>query len=257
MQMGFDFGAAAELAAVRDRLRDVFGAIAETPGSDPIAQLVRSLISSRTRDEVSLRAYRRLRHRFPAWPALAEAPPVWIEATIAEVTFAEAKAHWLGPALRRIEAERGAFSLDFLADRPLDAALIWLERLPGVGRKVAAATLNFSRLQRPAFVVDSHVLRILRRFGFVAPRAETPAAYAAVMAASEGWSAAALFELHVLLKRLGQTVCRDPRALCGRCPLAAGCATGGKVLARLDQGVSPHKTLAAPRIDGRGRAPYP
>lgn len=223
MQMGFDFGAARELAAVRDRLRCRFGAVREMPGSDPLGQLFRSLIASRTLDEVSLRAYRRLRHRFPTWPELAAAPPLWIERALTEVTFAEAKAHWIGPALRQIRAERGTFSLDFLGGWPVAPALAWLERLPGVGRKVAAATLNFSRLQRPVFVVDSHVLRVLRRFGFVDPWAETEAAYAAVMTAAPDWTAAEFFELHLLLKRLGQSLCRARQVHCGPCPLAELC----------------------------------
>jgi len=45
--------------------------------------------------------------------------------------------------------------------------------LPGVGRKVAAPALNASTLAMPVLIVDSHVLRVFERLGFVARGAGT------------------------------------------------------------------------------------
>ena len=60
-------------------------------------------------------------------------------------------------------------------------SLIWLERLSGVGRKFAAATPNFGTLARPALVIDTHHLRVLRRLGFVGWRADLRKTYDTVM----------------------------------------------------------------------------
>jgi endonuclease III len=232
MQRAFDFGAATEVEWIRRLLRPAFGGSVVGEKLDPTSQLVRSLIGSRTRDPVSWLAFERLRSRYPAWADAAVAKPGEIEAVIAEVTFADVKARRLGEALRAVAAVHANLDLDFLGRWPPDHALAWLERLPGVGSKVAAATLNFSTLDRPAFVVDTHVLRVLRRFGFVAERADTRRAYAAVMAAAEHWSAADLAELHGLLKRLGQTICQAHEPNCLPCPLRHGCRMAARAPAR-------------------------
>lgn len=232
MQMVFDFGAVADMAWVRDRLSGFFGRPGRGAALAPIGQLVKSLISNRTLDAVSLAAYRRLVQACPEWSGLAAASTAKVEALIGDVTFPEVKARHLGEALRIIGAGRPDFDLDFLHRLGVDKGLAWLERLPGVGRKVSASTLNFSTLALPAFVVDTHVLRVLRRYGFVRNTADTPDAYDAVMAASPRWSAADLAEFHILMKRLGQTVCRHDRARCPACPIRRRCKTASAGAAR-------------------------
>lgn len=223
MQMAFDFGAVEDMAWVRDQLRACFGRPDRILARAPIGQLVKSSISNRTLDEVSLDAYRRLVEAYPEWPALAKASPGAVEILIGDVAFPDVKARHLGDAPRAIGAGHPDFDLEFLGRLSVAAALAWLERLPGVGRKVSASTLNFSTLGMPAFVVDTHVLRVLRRYGFVRSKAATRTAHDAVMAAASRWSAAELAELHILMKRLGQTICRHHRARCPDCPISRRC----------------------------------
>lgn len=192
----------------------------------PVGQLVKSLISARTRDAVSLAAYRRLSVRYGSADGLAQAEPAAVERLIGDVTFAEAKAAHLVAALRMIEAADGGFALDHLATRPLAEALAWLERLPGVARKVAASTLNASTLGRPVMIVDTHVLRVLQRLGFVRATADYRAASEAVTAAASHWSGDDFLGFHIALKRLGQEVCRWDVPVCGMCPLAEDCPVG-------------------------------
>jgi len=225
MQMTFDFGAVADIAWVRNQLKLFFGRLDRISLRSPIGQLVKSSISNRTLDEVSLAAYQRLIEAYPEWSALAAAPTGDVEALIGDVTFPIGKARKLGDALRDIEARHPDFDLNFLGRLSVAEALAWLERLPGVGRKVSASTLNFSTLSMPAFVVDMHVLRVLSRYGFVRARADTRNAYDAVMAACPRWSAAELIELHILMKRLGQTICRHDHARCRDCPIRRRCKT--------------------------------
>jgi endonuclease-3 len=223
MQTNLFLDPAGDIRAIRDRLRSLAGPVRDPQRLDPVSQLVRSFVASRTHDRDSWEAFMRLSRRYETWDALADAPVAEIEALLQGVAHAEKKAPELKEALRKIRVRAGALHLGFLADHPVEQALRWLEEIHGIGRKIAAATLNFSTLRKRAFVVDGHVLRVLRRFGFVGPRADSKDAYAAVMDAAHGFDADDLYELHWHLKRLGQKFCTDLRAHCGACPLSQSC----------------------------------
>lgn len=222
MQEAFDF-VAIDVAEWRDRLRAAGPVALPATRRTPLGQLVKSLISGRTRDAVSLGAYRRLGMRYGSAARLAAADPAEVAEVIAEVTFPDVKAAHLVAALRRIRRERGGFDLTVLARWPVADALAWLETLPGVAGKVAASTLNASTLDRPVMIVDTHVLRILVRLGFVPAGTGFGSASLAVTAAMHRWSGGEFLEFHMLAKRLGQTVCRFDAPLCGACPLAETC----------------------------------
>lgn len=228
MQQAFGFAAddlvewRARLARAHDSLR---GPAGRMPRRRPVGQLVKSLISSRTRDAVSLAAYRRLGSRWGNAAGLSRAVPREIETVIRDVTFADRKARQLPAALRMIGRERPDFRLDFLGRWSVPDALAWLERLPGVGRKVAAATLNASALRRPVLIVDSHVHRVCQRLGFVGPQATPAAVSERATAALAAWDGEDFLEMFVLMKRLGQHVCRFERPDCPACPLGPVCRT--------------------------------
>lgn len=232
MQANLFSSPAGDLRALQDRLRAFGGRIRDDRRLDPVSQFVRSFIASRTHDRDSWDAFLRLTRRFERWDALAEAPVAEIEALLAGVTHAEKKAPELKAALCAIRARAGTLNLDFLADLPVEQGLRWLEAIHGVGRKIAAATLNFSTLRRPAFVVETNVLRVLQRFGFVRATANTEQAYDAVMAAADGLDADALYELHWHLKRLGQRVCTHAYSNCRACALSSLCMQRVEAAAR-------------------------
>ena len=208
---------------MRDRMVAHFGKIRIEERPDPVSQMVGSFIGSRTYDWKSWDVFVRLVRRYPSWDAVADAPADDIEAILEGVTFFEKKAPELKQALRAIRTRFGQINLDFLAGYNVDQALSCLEQFHGIGRKIAAATLNFSSLRARTFVVDTHVLRVLQRFGFVGIRADTAAAYDAVMASADGLDADDLFELHWHMKALGQTICTHAKAICAACPLADIC----------------------------------
>lgn len=234
MQLSLGLDGFNPLPLVYDRLRLAFGSFREGPRLSPLDQLIKSMISSRTYDEVSWSAFLRLRARFQPWETLIEAAPAEIEATIAPVTHAELKAAWLPEALSRLKGLKGELGLDFLAEPPVEEAIAWQRRhLPGVGDKVAAAVLNFSTLRRPAMVVDTHVWRVARRIGLAPRTAEPEGVRTAITAAAPaGWTDEDFFDLHWLVKRLGQTLCQDNRTRCGACPVAAMCEERRRTLAR-------------------------
>jgi protein ImuA len=223
MQVIFPFRQTIDLASIRERLLARFGKIRVEERPDPVCQFVGSFIGSRTYDKKSWDAFARLMQRYPSWDALADASIADIQATLEDVTFSEKKAPELKQALQAIRRRFGQINLDFLKHYSVDQALNCLVRVHGVSPKIAAATLNFSALRMRAFVVDTHVLRIMRRFGFVEIRADTDATYDAVMAAADGMDADDLFELHWLINSLGQTVCTHAQALCSSCPLSDIC----------------------------------
>jgi endonuclease III len=221
MQVAFDF-ARDDLEFIHGALTSVFGKLASFERREPVWQLLRSLIGSQTYDRIAEPALERLKQQWPDPRRLAVARPAAVQRIIGDVNHADVKARRLVMALRTIGDERPDFDLSFLRGWPVHNALAWLERLPGVGPKVAAATLNASALRMPVFIVDSHVHRILLRFGFIGPRASAQEGRDAVTAASTS-DAGDLLELFAQMKRLGQTLCRPFNAQCGSCPLAPRC----------------------------------
>lgn len=226
MQIALDFGVRQDIEWIFGKLQSLLDMVELSPPPDPMRQLVRSILGGQTRDAVSDAAAERLFVVYPNWLDLAAASVEDIAALISEVTFASDKAGNLQKALRRIAFEHPDFDLGFLLDRPMPQAMAWLEELPGVGPKVAAATLNFSSFQRAAFVVDTHVLRVLQRFGLVGSRSTNDKVAETVLSAMDDWSAQALTNLHVVIKLLGQNRCRAPYPMCETCPLKTRCETG-------------------------------
>ena len=194
---------------------------------DPLSELVSSLLSHRTRNADSGAAFKALRARFPEWAGVLAAPTAEVEAVIARVTWPEQKAPRLQSILRAIEAERGALSLDFLADWPTEDARAWLERLPGVGPKTSAAVLSFSLLRRPALPVDSHHHRVAARTGLI-PSGLAVGPSHRVLAAQlpPEWDAQQVYDNHEVLMLHGQRCCFHRKPACVRCPLLDLCPAG-------------------------------
>ena len=197
---------------------------------DPLSELVSSLLSHRTRNADSGAAFKSLQARFLDWAAVAGAPTAEVQAAIAGVTWPEQKAPRIQSVLRAIEAERGALSLDFLAELPVDEARAWLERLPGVGPKTSAAVLSFSTLRRPALPVDSHHHRVAARTGLI-PSGLAVGPSHRVLAAQlpADWDAQQIYDNHEVLMLHGQRCCFYRKPACVRCPLLELCPTGQNV----------------------------
>jgi len=224
MQLTLELETAPLLPRLRRALLALFGPQRAEGRLDPVSQLIKSIIGARTSDADGWAAFARLRGAFADWTDLASAAPKRIETAIAAAAFADRKARQLPILVRVIQIRTGGLDLGFLADGPVADAMGWLQSLPGVGCKSAAAVLNFSTLNRPALVVDSHVHRVAKRLG-LAGRASDPAqAFEALTALIPAtWTAEDLFELHWLIKGLGRSICSEASPRCGMCPLKAEC----------------------------------
>ena len=214
------------LEDIQARLRQRFGQPGPYVRLDPVSQLVVGIIGGRTHGRLSLAALEALVHRFGTWERVRDGREAAVRDAIRAVTYAEVKARRLQAALRAVTAARGGLTLEFLRAWTVAGAHVWLERLPGVGRKTAAATLNFSTLRRRTPVIDTHHLRVLRRFGLIGSRAGFAEAHDRIMPSlPEGWTADDLDDHHQLVKTLGQRICRHGLPDCGDCPLLNHCAT--------------------------------
>ena len=226
MQLSLPLEADPRLSRIRERLIVIHGPQYDQRRHDPTTQFVKAMISACTRDAVSDESFLQLCILLPSWEVLPDADLATVAATIRDVTYATEKAVHLVTAARIIQAQRGRFDLAFLAEWPVDAALSWLQRLPGVGPKVAAVTLNFSTLRKRALVVDRHVLRLSKRLNLLPATADFESGFRRLMRLMPiDWDADDLYELHWLMKMHGQTTCRHRWPACGECPLAQCCAT--------------------------------
>lgn len=214
------------LAGIHGQLNRRFGLPGPFLRLDPVSQLAMGLIGGRTRGEVSKAAFEALLARFGDLEAVRDGPVVEIEDAVHAVTFAEVKAPRLKAALKEITRANGRLALGSLERLSVEAALTWLERLPGVGRKVAAATLNFSTLRMRTLVIDTHHLRVLQRLRLVGRRTNLTQAHDLVMPLLPAdWLAEDLDDHHQLMKILGQTICRHRAPICRCCPIQDLCPT--------------------------------
>jgi endonuclease-3 len=230
----------AKALEIHGRLCRVYGCpIAYFHALDPMSELVSSLLSHRTRNADSGAAFKALRARFPDWADVAAAPVAEVEAAIARVTWPEQKAPRIQAILRAVQAERGALSLNFLAEMEVAEARAWLERLPGVGPKTSAAVLSFSVLRRAALPVDSHHHRVAARTGLI-PSGLAVGPSHQVLAAQlpPEWDAQQVYDNHEVLMLHGQRCCFHRSPACGRCPLLDLCPTG-QALQKPGPGVDP------------------
>ena len=210
------------------RLCEVYGCpIAYFHSLDPLSELVSALLSHRTRNADSGRAFRELRRRFPDWAQVRDAPTEAVEAAIACVTWPEQKAPRLQNILRLITQRCGVLSLAFLEGMLTAEARQWLESLPGVGPKTSAAVLSFSKLRQIALPVDSHHHRVAQRLGLIPANMDVGRSHTVLEALlPPEWNAQQVYDHHEVFMLHGQRICFYHRPACDQCVLLSFCATG-------------------------------
>ncbi|KAJ2823237.1 alpha,alpha-trehalase nth1 [Coemansia sp. 'formosensis'] len=186
---------------------------------DPKLKRFRSLISlmlsAQTKDEITAEAVRGLSQRLPGGltpKSLSEAPIDLIHECVRKVGFWQRKSNYIKEAARTCLEQ-------YAGDIP--RTVPQLLSLPGVGPKMAYLAMHAAWQDTQGIGVDTHVLRISHRLGWVSESAKSPEA---TRHALESWMPRSLWrELNPLLVGLGQTVCRAIGPKCGECPVSQYC----------------------------------
>ena len=206
-------------------LTEKYGHRSLKPNRHPIPVLVQTILSQNTSDKNSSRAYKSLLASFPTWDELMKAQVEEISACIKAGGLGKIKARRIRQALTEIKRRRGRLELDFLNELPLDDARKWLKELPGVGSKTANVILLFA-FGKPALPVDTHVFRVAKRLGMVAPQVSVEEAHRLL---EELVPPRSVLEFHLLLIEHGRRVCRARRPQCSECVLREVCPSCPKL----------------------------
>jgi endonuclease-3 len=190
----------------------------ESPG-DPLDILFETILSQNTSDQNRDKAYRRLKARFPRWEEVLEANTRSVVSAIRPGGLAEQKARRIHEILHWIKKREGRLSLAFLKKMGFEEIKKTLGPVKGIGPKTLHCLLLFG-LGREAFPVDTHILRVGKRLGFL------PEGMGAEKA--HPWMAPFLpkgksLSLHLNLIRFGRTVCKARKPLCHTCFLTKEC----------------------------------
>ncbi|MEN8199632.1 MAG: exodeoxyribonuclease III, partial [Thermodesulfobacteriota bacterium] len=176
---------------------------------DPFKVLVATILSARTKDEVTAKASERLFGRGDSVEKLAGLDAAILEKLIYPVGFYKNKAKYLTQLPEKLAA-------DF--DSRVPETMEGLLSLPGVGRKTANLVLA-QAFGVPAICVDTHVHRIMNIWGYV--KTKTPEQ--TEMALRKKLPEKYWIRINSLLVAFGQGTCRPMAPHCDRCVLADLC----------------------------------
>lgn len=217
------------LRAIHRRLVKRFGELAPPRATDPLDELVLTVLSQHTSDLNADRAFTALRAAYPTWDSVVDADSRAVADVIRSGGLANTKAPRIQEILREVRDREGSFSLERLRPMSDTDARAYLTSLPGIGPKTAAVVLSFA-LGRDAMPVDTHVHRVTRRLGIVPEKASAERADRLLHdLVPDGLRT----PLHVAFIRLGREICKAPIPRCAACPLMDFCPTAPRYLPRL------------------------
>ncbi len=185
---------------------------------DPFEVLITTILSLRTKDEVTRVAARRLLEKVRTPKDIIAMKEQDLARLIFPVGFYKTKAQNLKKISEDLIGKFGGKVPDDLDE---------LLKLKGVGRKTAnlVVTLGFGK---PGICVDTHVHRVSNRLGYVATK--TPEA--TEMALREKLPREYWIEYNDLLVTWGQNICRPISPFCSKCAIRPYCKQVGVTIHR-------------------------
>ncbi len=185
---------------------------------DPFHVLISTILSLRTKDDVTRLASKRLFERAGAPEEILKLSEEEIEKLIYPVGFYKTKAHnILGVCLEILNTYSGRVPDE------IDVLL----KLKGVGRKTANLVLTLG-YGKPGICVDTHVHRVSNRLGYV--KTKTPEE--TEMALRRKLPQQYWIEYNDLLVTWGQNICRPISPFCSKCKIEPYCRKVGVVKSR-------------------------
>ncbi len=180
-----------------------------TRGATPFEVLVSTLLSLRTKDEVTAEAAKRLFEQAQTPEQILALGESKLAKLIYPVGFYPTKAKRLMQISRIILDEHGGTVPDRIEV---------LLKLPGVGRKTANLVL-VEGFKKDAICVDTHVHRISNRIGYVNTKTPDQTEFALRdKLPRKHW-----IRYNELLVAFGQMLCRPISPFCSTCPVEAMC----------------------------------
>jgi len=207
------------------RLRERYGTPSPKSRQPPLDEVVFTILSQNTTDTNRDRAWVSLWKHFDNWDEMASARVDKIAAAIKVGGLHKVKAKRIKDILRQIKKEHGGLDLDYLENLDMPAARAELQKYKGVGAKSINCILLFS-LGLPAFPVDTHVHRILRRLGIVVTKDLSKAN----RDSQEFVPDEIAYPLHMNMIRYGREVCHAQRPKCWDCCIEDLCIYENKNL---------------------------
>jgi len=180
--------------------------------------LISTILSSRTKDDVTAAASERLFHLASTPEKMLRLSEEKIRKAIYPVGFYKTKARNILRACRDL--------LDFYQSRVPDS-LDELLKLPGVGRKTANLVVSLG-FDGEGLCVDTHVHRISNRLGYVKTR--TPEETEMELRAKLPRKYWAVY--NTIMVAHGQNICKPLSPFCSRCPVFKYCDRVGVVRKR-------------------------
>ena len=180
---------------------------------DPFSVLISTVISLRTKDDVTLNASRRLLAKAPDPASMLSLSEDEIAALIFPAGFYKRKAVQIRSIAQILVSEYGG-------KVPADSAL--LMQLPGVGIKTANLTLNLG-FGIDAICVDCHVHQISNRLGWIDTKTPEESEKVLQTIMPRGF----WIPLNELLVSYGQEVCTSVSPKCSLCPEKDSCPKNG------------------------------
>ena len=177
--------------------------------SDPFKTLIRTILSARSRDEQTIKVSNHLFEYYDTAEKLAKAPEDHVKEIIKPIGFYNVKSqHIINAAVQLLEDHDGKVP-DTMEE---------LVALPGVGLKVAGCVLVYA-FDKPAIPVDTHVHRIVNRWGLVETKnAEKTNKFLREIFPRKWWKV-----INDLMVRFGKKICRPIGPKCTECPLESCC----------------------------------
>lgn len=177
---------------------------------DPFKILIGTILSQRTKDEITSKVSKQLFDRFSTPLDLAKAPEKEVQKIIYQTGFYRVKT-------RRIKEVSQLILTNFKGKVPND--MTSLLSLPSVGRKTANCVLVYG-FNIPAIPVDTHVHRISNRLNLVQTRTpEETEKRLMIIIDKKNW-----LEINDFFVRFGKTICKPINPNCFICTLRRYCA---------------------------------
>jgi endonuclease-3 len=205
-------------------LNKFYGVLKLEPRREPLRELISTMLSHRTTHANEEKAYFQMLDAFGDWEGVLNAPFEALADSLVPAQFPGQKAANIQNVLRIIKdypANNGKISIDFIGKMDTEAALEWLDALPGVGLKTATLLLLFN-YKKPVMPVDTHVFRVSQRLGILKAK-DTPEKAHQILLEMLPPKPKDLYNFHIHLLWHGQKICTWRKPKCEKCPLTEIC----------------------------------